>query len=63
MRETRDQKGGWVQVRCPRCGRYLCEVRVGSAVKVACKRCKTVVVRDVTAGVASKASMPSTAPG
>ena len=30
----------WVPVRCPECGKLLCEVVKGSTVKVKCKQCK-----------------------
>lgn len=31
---------GWVIVRCPSCGKVLCEAQVGSVVRKRCDRCK-----------------------
>jgi hypothetical protein len=36
----------WVQVRCPACGKLLCEILPGSTVRVTCRRCKQQVVRQ-----------------
>lgn len=33
----------WVPVRCPECGKLLCEVSPGSTVKVKCRQCRVYV--------------------
>ncbi len=30
----------WIPVRCPECGKLLCEVTPGSIVKSRCKQCR-----------------------
>lgn len=39
----------WHKVRCPECGKVLCEVRPGSTIKKMCERCKQVRVVAVAA--------------
>lgn len=39
----------WVTVRCPECGKVLCEATPGSTVKKLCDRCKEERVVSIAA--------------
>ncbi len=39
----------WVTVRCPECGKVLCEAMPGSTVKKLCDRCKAERVVSIAA--------------
>lgn len=41
---TKPEPPTWVTVLCTNCGRKVCEVSPGSAVKIVCKRCKKEVI-------------------
>ena len=37
----------WHEVRCPHCGRYLCQLAPGSAMRTKCYKCKQPVERTI----------------
>ena len=37
----------WIVVRCPQCGKAICEAKSGSTLKIVCKRCKAESVTNV----------------
>lgn len=39
----------WVPARCPKCGKVLCEVKPGSAVRKVCPWCKQVQIVKIAA--------------
>lgn len=42
--KPRPNQPSWITVRCADCGKVLCEVRVGSTVKIRCRTCKAETV-------------------
>jgi ribosomal protein S27E len=43
LENRKPERATWVPVRCPECGKLLCEVSPGSVVKIRCKYCRVYV--------------------